>query len=67
MACVSLASMLVIINGKPTNFFKMGRGFRQILALYPLLFILIVVDFSRGLQAMKERGDIKGWRISRNS
>lgn len=57
----------IIINGEATNFFKIGRGLRQGCTFSPLLFILIMVSFSRGLQSMKEICVIKGCILSRKN
>ncbi len=59
--------MVVLVNGEPTNFFKMSRGLRQGCDLSPLLFILVMDSFSREIQAMKEARKIKGCGITRNT
>lgn len=54
MACILTTSMVVLINGEPTKFFKVHRGLREGCTLSPLLFILVMNTFNRGINAMKE-------------
>ncbi|XP_016200148.1 uncharacterized protein LOC107641156 [Arachis ipaensis] len=42
MECVSTCSMSILINGLPSNPFKMERGLRQGDSLSPFLFVLVV-------------------------
>ena len=50
MECVTSAKFVVLINGKPTNFFKSTRGVRQGCLLSPLLFLLGVEGLSRDIK-----------------
>lgn len=59
--------MAILMNGEPTNFFKMNRGLIQGCALSPQLFILVMDTLSRGIKSMKEVSAIKGCGISKNS
>lgn len=40
MACAKNVSYVVVINGYPTDFLRVGWGHRQVFSLSPLLFIL---------------------------
>jgi len=49
MGSMTSTNFVVLINGKPTNFFKIFRGLREGCPLSPLLFILIVEGLSRSI------------------
>lgn len=66
MTCITSASMAVLINGEPTQLFKIYTRLRQGCALSPLLFILVIDTLNRGINAMKEACAIKSFGISRN-
>jgi hypothetical protein len=55
----------VLINGKPTNFFKSFRGLRQGCPLSPLLFLLIVEGLSRSLLEQVGAKNIVGIPVAR--
>lgn len=40
MGCVNSANFVVLVNGEPTDFFKISRGLRQGCHLSPLFFLL---------------------------
>jgi hypothetical protein len=41
-ACIFYSSMSIMVNGSPTDDFKVGRGLRQGDPLYPFLFLIVV-------------------------
>jgi len=47
MGCLQSASLAVMINGAPSQFFKASRGLRQGCSLSPFLFLLVVEGLSR--------------------
>jgi hypothetical protein len=65
MGCVTSANYAVLINGKPTNFFKSSRGLRQGCPLSPLLFLLIVEGLSRLLLDQVDAKNIAGIPVAR--
>jgi hypothetical protein len=65
MACVSSASMAVLVNGEATNFFRSGRGLRQGCPLSPLLFILVMETLSLLLKTSQREGSLSGIKVSR--
>jgi hypothetical protein len=65
MGCVTSANYAVLINGKPTNFFKSSRGLRQGCPLSPLLFLLIVEGLSRLLLEQVDAKNIGGILVAR--
>jgi hypothetical protein len=64
MACVSSVNMAVLVNGSPTDFFKIYRGLRQGCPLSPLLFLLIVECFNRQLKKVVEEGKFHGIKVA---
>jgi len=50
MGCATYANFTVLINGKPTKFFKSTRGLRQGCPLSPFLFLLVVEGLSRAIK-----------------
>jgi hypothetical protein len=42
MGCVTSTNFVVLINGKPSCFFKSSRGLGQGFPLSPLLFLLVI-------------------------
>lgn len=64
VACVTTASIAVLINGAPSSFFRMSRGIRQGCPLSPLFFLLIIDGLSRMINAAKVDGTISGIKIN---
>lgn len=60
MECVTLVSMMILIKGFPTKFFKISRGLRQGYAMFLLLFILVMDSLSRSISGAKANGIISG-------
>jgi len=58
--CVTSASMSILINGKPSKPFKMGRGLRQGDPLSPFLFVLMGEVLNKMVQRAAELNMIKG-------
>jgi hypothetical protein len=55
--------MEVLINGSPTNFFKIHRGLRQGGPLSPLMFFLVIDFLSRQIKKVVSKGSFKGIKI----
>jgi hypothetical protein len=64
MACLSLVSFSLLMNGSTTPFFKAERGLRQGCPLSPLLFLLVVECLSHYLNEAKSVGISRGIKIS---
>ena len=60
MGCLSSVSFFVLINGKPSRFFKASISLRQGFPLSPILFVLIVEGLIRAILHAKETGHFKG-------
>lgn len=45
-SCIATATLAVLVNGSPTDFFQIEKGFRQGDALSPLLFNICVYPLS---------------------
>jgi hypothetical protein len=65
MSCVTSSSFVVLINGEATEFFRSGRGVRQVCPLSPLLFILVMEGLNLLLKHSFEEGHISGIKVSR--
>ncbi|GJR72216.1 hypothetical protein Tco_0084581 [Tanacetum coccineum] len=59
-ACLSSASILVLINGLPLKEFKMERGLRQRDPLSPLLFLLVAEALQVAIMEAYTKGLFKG-------
>ena len=64
MACITMVSFVVLINGSTGSFFQARRGLRQGCPLSPLLFLLVVEGLSHFIDQAKRRGGFKGVPIS---
>jgi hypothetical protein len=62
---VSSTNFVVLINGKPTSFFKSSRGLRQGFPLSPLLFLLVIEGLSRTIQEKVRDKKIEGVPVAR--
>jgi hypothetical protein len=60
MSCVSSMTLLVLINGFASPFFRPGRGLRQGCPLSLLHLIIVVEGLSRVLMEAKRSSTFKG-------
>lgn len=65
MGCVTSANYVVLINGKPTNFFRSSRGLRQGCPLSPLLFLLVVEGLRRAIKEQVRENKLEGILVAR--
>lgn len=65
MGCITSTNFVVLVNGKPTIFFKACRGLRQGYPMSRLLFLLIVEGLSRLIKKAKKDGRIEGIKMAR--
>ncbi|MCH84310.1 cysteine-rich receptor-like protein kinase, partial [Trifolium medium] len=63
MTCVSSATASVLVNGSPTNEFKLGRGLRQGDPLPPFLFLIAAEGLNVMLKASVPVGLYKGYQV----
>ncbi|XP_071694498.1 uncharacterized protein [Rutidosis leptorrhynchoides] len=66
LACLSSASISVLINGSPTREFPIGRGVRQGDPLSPFLFILAAEGLNFLTKAAINRGLFRGVEIGKD-
>jgi hypothetical protein len=62
---VTSTNFVVLINGKPTSFFKSSRGLRQGFPLSPLLFLLVIEGLSRTIQEKVRDKKLEGVPVAR--
>jgi hypothetical protein len=65
IGCVTSKKFVVLINGKPTRFFKSSRCLRQGFPLSPLLFLLVIEGLSRIIQERVRDKKIEGVPVAR--
>jgi hypothetical protein len=65
LGCVTSTNFVVLINGRPSSFFKSSRGLRQGCPLSPLLFLLIVEGLSRVIQSQVREKNLEGVTVAR--
>jgi hypothetical protein len=61
--CVSTATASVLVNGSPTDEFKLERGLRQGDPLSPFLFLLAAEGFNVLMKALSDAGTFTGYRV----
>ncbi|KAJ4755627.1 RNA-directed DNA polymerase (reverse transcriptase)-related family protein [Rhynchospora pubera] len=67
MACVTSSRFSIVLNGSTDGFIQPTRGVRQGCSLSPYLFILALDVFSRLLNFMVQKGELKGVTIARGA
>jgi hypothetical protein len=67
MGCVESVSFSILVNGKPTTYFKPHKGLRQGDPLSPYLFIICAEVLSGMILRKQQMGTIYGLTIARNA
>lgn len=62
--CIFESSMSVLVNGSPTNDFKVGRGLRQGDPLSHFLFLIVAEGLAGMMKKAVEIGKFKGYHIT---
>jgi len=65
MGCITSTTIVVLINGEPSDFFHCERGLRQGYPLSPLLFSLVMEGLSLALKHKQDEGLLTGIKVSR--
>ncbi|GAU46303.1 hypothetical protein TSUD_283280 [Trifolium subterraneum] len=65
-ACIFESSMSILVNGSPTEDFKVERGLRQGDPLSPFLFLIVAEGLTRLMKRAVEIGKFKGHQIRNN-
>jgi hypothetical protein len=65
-ACIFNSSMSVLVNGSPTEDFKVGRGLRQGDPLSPFLFLIAAEGLAGLMRQAVSLGKFKGYQVSNN-
>jgi len=65
MSCVNTRSFVIMVNDRPTSFFKSGRRLRKGCPLSPLIFILVMEGLNLMLKNAQVDGKISGVKTSR--
>ncbi|MCH93399.1 LINE-1 reverse transcriptase like [Trifolium medium] len=63
-ACIFNSSMLVLVNGSPTDDFMVRKGLRQGDSLSPFLFLIAAEGLTRLMQRAVDIGTFHGYKIS---
>jgi len=63
-ACMESASILVLVNGSPTEEFKLKRGLRQDNPLTPFLFLLVAEGLTELMREARRVSLFKGVEVS---
>ena len=64
MGCISMVTIVIMVNGTRSSFFTATRGIRKGYPLSPLLFILVIEGLSLLIKDAKVKGKIWGIKIS---
>lgn len=64
---ISIVSMVFIVNGSPSHFFKNARGLRQGDPISPILFTIMAESLGRFIQKQVGNGSLKGLKPSSTS
>ena len=64
---ITISSLVVLVNGSPSYFFKPSRSLHQEDPLFPILFIILVECIGRLIEKNKKEGRIKGFKPSSKS
>ena len=67
MIGITTVSYSILINGEPTSVIVPTRGIRRGDPLSPFLFLLCTEGLNGLIPQVANRGDIKGYALSRNS
>ncbi|PNX99941.1 cysteine-rich receptor-like protein kinase, partial [Trifolium pratense] len=65
-ACIFESSMSILVNGSPTDDFKVGRGLRQGDPLSPFLFLIVAEGLAGMMNKAVDIGKFKGFSINAN-
>ncbi|PNX58635.1 ribonuclease H, partial [Trifolium pratense] len=65
-ACIFESSMSILVNGSPTEDFKVGRGLRQGDPLSPFLFLIVAEGLSGMMNKAAAIGKFKGFKVNAN-
>jgi hypothetical protein len=63
-ACIFESSMSILVNGSPTEDFKVGRGLRQGDPLSPFLFLIVAEGLAGLVRRATEIGRFKGYQVN---
>ncbi|MCI04724.1 LINE-1 reverse transcriptase like [Trifolium medium] len=63
-ACIFESSMLVLVNGSPTEEFKVYKGLRQGDPLSPFIFLIVAEGLAGMVRRAVEIGQFKGYKIN---
>ena len=67
MICITTVFYSILVNGEPTSMIVPTQGIRQGDSLSPFLFLLCTEGLNGLITQAANRGDIKGFALSRNS
>ncbi|GAU24019.1 hypothetical protein TSUD_328220 [Trifolium subterraneum] len=65
-ACIFESSMSILVNGSPTEDFKVGRGLRQGDPLSPFLFLIVAEGLASMMNKVVDVGKFRGFKINVN-
>ena len=65
--CITTSSFSILVNGRPTRFFRSSKGLRQGDPLSPYLFVLIMEVFSILIEKATIEGFLTGYRFAKRN